>query len=78
MQNSFNKLSYIVTEIKEGTDICDTSKICKNKTTYLLLYKLTKVKEKSKELIKICNYLQTCGFSILFLTSNLAEIGASD
>lgn len=78
MQNSFNKLSYIVTEIKEGTDICDTSKICKNKTTYLLLYKLTKVKEKSKELINSVTIYRLGAFSILFLTSNLAEIGASD
>lgn len=72
MQNSFNKLSYIVTEIKEGTDICDTSKICKNKTTYLLLYKLTKAKEKSKELIKICNYLQTWWFlhSVSYIKSS--------
>lgn len=62
MQNFFNKLFYIVIEIKEGIDICDTSKICKNKIIYLLLYKMIKVKEKFKEFIKICNYLQIWWF----------------
>lgn len=39
---------------------------------------MTKVKEKSKELIKSVTIYRLGCFSILFLTSNLAEIGASD
>lgn len=39
---------------------------------------MTKVKEKSKELIKSVTIYRLGGFSILFLTSNLAEIGASN
>lgn len=48
------------------------ARFVKNKTTYLLLYKLTKVKEKSKELIKICNYLQTWWFlhSVSYIKSS--------
>lgn len=69
---------YIVIEIKEGIDICDTSKICKNKIIYLLLYKLIKVKEKFKEFINFVIIYRFGGFFILFFILNLVEIGVSN